>query len=50
MLNDKIEPIIYNGVTTIGGNGLITKIIGTVNWSWTENKGKLHTNKSKNVI
>ena len=45
-----IEPIIYNRVATIGGNDLITKIIGIVSWSWTDDEGKLQTNKLNNVI
>ena len=28
----------------------ITKEIGTVNWSWTDDKGKLHTHKWNNVL
>ena len=45
-----IEPIIYNRVATIGGNDLITKVIGIVSWSWTDDEGKLQTNKLNNVI
>ena len=33
MFNDKIEPIIYNVVATIGGKYIIPKRIGTVRWS-----------------
>ena len=36
MFTDKIEPIIYNGVETIGGDNIIPKGIVTVNWSWTD--------------
>ena len=39
MFNDKIEPIISNGVATIGGKYLIPKGIGTVSWSWTDYEG-----------
>ena len=35
MFTDKIDPIIYNGVSTIGGKYLITKKIFTVIWYWT---------------
>ena len=33
MFTDKIDPIISNGVVTIGKKDLITKDIGTVRWS-----------------
>ena len=50
MFTDKIEPIISNGVETIGGNYLIPKNIGTVSWSWTDYEGKLHTKKFNDVL
>ena len=50
MLTDKIEPIISNGVATIGGKYLITKGIGTIIWSWTDDERQLHTNKLNNVL
>ena len=50
MFTDKIEPIISNGVVTIGGKYLITKEIGTVIWSWTDDEGQLHKNKLNNVL
>ena len=50
MFTDKIEPIIYDGVANIGGKDIIPKGIGTFNWSWTDNEGKLHTNKLNNVL
>ena len=50
MLNEKIEPIISNGVETIGGKDLITKGIETVRWYWTNDWGKLHTKKLNNVF
>ena len=50
MSADKIEPIIYNGVETIGGKYLIPKGIVTVIWSWTDDEGQLHTNKLDNVL
>ena len=40
MFTDKIYPIIYNVVATIGGKYLIPKGIGTFIWSWTDNEGK----------
>ena len=50
MFNDKIEPIISNVVATIGRNDPITKGIGTVIWSYTDDEGKLHTKKLNNVL
>ena len=50
MFTDKIEPIISNGVATIGRKDLITKRIGTVIWSSTDDEGKLHTNRSNNIL
>ena len=43
MLNDKIEPIISNGVAYIGEKYIIPKGIGIFSWSWTYDEGKLHT-------
>ena len=45
-----IEPIIYNGVATIGGKGLVPKVIDAVIWYWNDNAGQLHTNKLNNVL
>ena len=42
MSTDKIYPIISNGVATMVGKDLITKRIGTVTWSWTDDEGQLH--------
>ena len=50
MFNDKIDPIIYNGVENIGGKYLIPKGVVTVRWYWIENEGKLHTNKFNNAL
>ena len=50
MLTDKIDPIIYNGVKNIGNQYPIPKGIGTFIWFWTDDEGKLHTNKSNNVL
>ena len=36
ILTDNIYPIIYNGVATIGGKDIITKGIGTVICSYTD--------------
>ena len=47
---ENIEPIISNGVANIGGKYLIPKVIGPVSWSWTDDEGKLHTNKFNNVL
>ena len=38
MLTDNIDTIIPNGVATIGVKYLIPKGIGTVIWSWTDDK------------
>ena len=50
MFTYKIDPIISNKVAKIGGNCFIPKGIGTVSWSWTDDKGKLQTNKLNNII
>ena len=50
MFTEKIEPIIYNGVPTIGGKDIIPKEIGTVSSSQNDDKGKLHTKKWNNVL
>ena len=50
MSPNKIEPIIYNGVATIGVKYLITKGIGAVSWSWTDDERKLHTKKLNNLL
>ena len=50
MLTEKIEPVISNGVTTIGGKDIIPKGIGKVRWYWTDDEGQLYTNKLNNVI
>ena len=50
MFNDKIEPIIPNGVAPIGGKYPILKGIGTVIWYWNDNKGKLHRKKFNNIL
>ena len=47
---DKIDPIIYNGLGTIGRKYPITKGFETVIWYWTGDEGQIHTNKLKNVI
>ena len=50
MFTDKIEPIISNGVATIGGKNIITKGIGTVSWSWNDDEKQIHKNQSNNVL
>ena len=50
MFTDKIEPIISNGVETIGGKGIIHKGIATVSWSCNNDEGKLCRNKWNNLI
>ena len=50
VFNNKIEPIISNRVETIDGRNIITKGIGTVSWSRTDDDGQLHTNKLNNLI
>ena len=50
MFTDKIETIIYNGVSTIGGKDVIKKVVGTVRYSWTGDEVQLHTNKLNNVL
>ena len=50
MFTDKIEPIIYNWVQNICGKYPISKVIGTISWSWTYDEGQLDTNKLSNVL
>ena len=50
MFSDKIDPIIYNGVVTIGLKDIIPKVIGTVSWSCNYDERQLHTNKLNNII
>ena len=50
ILTDNIDPIIYNGMTTIGRKDLITKGVGTVILTWKDDEGKLQTNKFNNVL
>ena len=50
MFTNKIDPIISNGMETIGGNDIISKGIGTVICSWTDDDGQLHTKKVNNVL
>ena len=50
MFTDKIDPIISNGVETIGENDIIPIGIVTVSWSWTDNEVKLHTKKLNNIL
>ena len=50
IFNEKIEPIIYNGVSTIGVKDVIPKVIDTVRWYWTDGDVQLHTNKLNNLL
>ena len=50
MLTDKVEPIISNGVATIGGNNLIHKEIVTVSWSWNDDEVQLHIKRLNNSL
>ena len=50
MFTLKIEPIISNVVETIGGRDLITKVIGTVIWFFTDDEGQLHKKILNNVL
>ena len=50
MFTDKIEPIISNGVATIGGKYIIPRMIGKVSWYWNDDEVQLHTNKLNNVL
>ena len=50
MLYDKIEPIIDNGVATIGLNDLIPKWIGSVSWSCNDDEEQMHKNKFDNIL
>ena len=40
MLTDKIDPTIYNGVSTIGLKDIIPKSIVIVLWSWNDDEDK----------
>ena len=50
MFTDKVEPIISNGVETIGVKYIISKGIGTVIWFWNDDYIKLNTNKLNNIL
>ena len=50
MFHDNMEPIISNGVATIGGEYPIPKEIVTANWLGTNDEGQLHTKRLHNVI
>ena len=50
MFYDKIEPIIDNGVATIGIKDLIPKLIGAVSWSCNDDEEQMHTNKFDNIL
>ena len=50
MFTEKIDKIISSEVENIGEKDLITKVIFIVSWSWTDNEGKLHTEKLNNLL
>ena len=50
IFTDKIELIISNWVTTIGGKDITPKGIGTVIWYWTVDEGQPHRKKFNNVL
>ena len=50
MLYDNIDPIIDNGVATIGLKDLIPKWIGTVSWSCNDDERQMHKNKFNNIL
>ena len=50
MFTDKIYPIMFDGVATIGIKYLIPKGIGTDGWYWTDYEVQLDTNKLNNVL
>ena len=50
MFTDNIEPIISNGVVTIGEKYIIPKGIVTVSWYWIGDVGQLNTNILNTVL
>ena len=50
MFTDNIDPIVSNGVETIGGKDLIKNGIGIVSWSCTVDEVQLHLNKLNTVL
>ena len=50
MFTNKINPIISNVVVTICRKYLISKLIDTVIWSWTDDEGQLYTKKLNHVL
>ena len=50
MFTDKIEPLISNWVTTIGGNDLILKGVVTFFCPCYDDEGKLHTKTKDNLL
>ena len=50
MLIHKIESIISNEVSTIGGKDIIPKLIGTVSCYWNDYQGQLQKNKFNNLL
>ena len=50
MFTYKIEPIVSNGVATIGGKYLIPKGICKDRWSCTNDDTQMHTNKFNDLL
>ena len=47
---ENIEPIIYNGVATIGGKYIISKRLAQLPGTWDDDEGQLNTYKLNNII
>ena len=50
MFADKIQPILFKGVATIGRKDIIPKLIDTISWYWADDEGQLYTNKLNNLL
>ena len=50
MFTDKIEPIVSNGVPTMGGKDIIPKGIVRVSWSWNYDDKIIQTKKLNNML
>ena len=46
----ELSPVSMHKVATIGGRGHTPSGIGTVQWTWSDNKGKQHTHLVRNVL
>ena len=47
---DELRPVAQHKVATIGGRGHAPSGIGTVEWTWCDDKGKRHTYRVRNVL